>query len=529
MRIEWFMPLLAGFICIGLAIEAPLRSDSSACAFRRSPAGTIDGGRWCEVVFASPSAASSTDALSIETRRKAISSFDFLPAPHYGAYFNQGIGASDLRWFVQRDHRKRVWISGASHFAPAMSEIYLRTPERISEDATFAVLINYFKQNSRQLIHPSKMGLALHIDSPPLGQSNYQIAFPVALKEELVKRESLEAQEHLAGDFRKFVFDGYRKRMSIDEDTLERLKRISESVEDRTILFVKTKESYLEFRPSSSEIVYRQDPRKLPADPLLRARARGRLIPAHFTLEAGAAVVLSRTPEEALPLELLTGFHVPREKGLIFAEIGRFYVDKDKEGANDPEASLRTIALITSFLAGSTAIDRIVIETDAARSRLFRRYGFSPIHSRKNFAGETEYIMQARPLLVAERALAILSKRAADEDDLPMSLTAPEKAFLAVADHNFLDPRDPKSPIFSLGGPNALLTALSEIHDIARSQEPAHTKHSAVINILEHAPLADKLTQGEREELAKTLEEGARREPHLNDVFREWFEARKKP
>jgi len=400
----------------------------------------------------------------------------------------------DYVWYVRADENQRIWFTGASHLSRGVTDIYVRTPERISESENFLLLLENFRNNGLDIIHPSKAGLAVTLDSPPHGADTYQVISVKALKDPLTRKETLEAQENLPEDFLNFVFNGYRKRMKIDEATIARLRQASQEVADRTLLFVKTKEAYIEMRPDSAEFVFLQDRRKLPANPLEAARVMGRLMPEHFTLDAGAAVVFSRHAGEKLPLELFTGFEVPRTGAGLIVEVGRFYVDK--VGAEEDMSSTRMIGLLASLLQRQD-VASMVIEADAARARLFGRLGFKPIHKRTNFAGRTEYIMQAPPAVVADNLMNMLLQEITPDSKLPRTLSAPQRLPYYIDDKRYLSPMDPRSHPTSLGGAYDMGAVLSQVNDVMATRFSAAQKRNAIELLLRDAAELQTLTANE--------------------------------
>jgi len=438
----------------------------------RSPAASAP---LCSSVFTDPGSGGGGGADPLAgIRRAAIGGLFHRPSLH----------PLDIQWYVRADENKHIWMTGASHVARGVTDIYVRTPERISENESFVLLLENFRKNGLDVIHPSKAGLAITLDSAPMKPETYQVISVNSLKDPLTRKETLEAQENLPEDFLNFVFEGYRKRMDIDEATIDRLRQVSQDVADRTLLFVKTKEAYTQMKQDSGEVIFMQDRRKLPANPIEAARVMGRLMPEHFTLEAGAAVVLSRRPGEKLPLELFTGFDIPRTGDGILAEVGRFYVDK--AGPDEAMTSTRLMGLFATMLQRQD-VSAMVIEADAARARLFGRLGFKSIHQRKNFAGRTEHIMTAKPSEVADSVMKMLMEQLTPDSHLPRTLSAPQQIPIMIDPKRYLSPDDPRSNPTSFGGLYDISAVLSQVSDLMATRYSAAEKRKAVDLLLRNA------------------------------------------
>lgn len=188
--------------------------------------------------------------------------------------------------------------------------------------------------------------------------------------------------KNLARDIRLFVANEYKKRMGISQEDLDKLVRISEEAEDRTVSLVSAKEGY-------AEITYE---RHKNSDDLILMEIFEEKDFDRFNIDGAINAVYSRGAHEKLPLESFTGFKVPRLKDdEVLLEIGRLAVAGEVVGS---EMFFRGIAALSRNVDN---VSRVIIEADAARARMFKKFGFSPIHKRKNFEGKDEYIMEVSP------------------------------------------------------------------------------------------------------------------------------------
>ncbi len=199
---------------------------------------------------------------------------------------------------------------------------------------------------------------------------------------------------------RNFVLERYRERLKLTPSVEKRLREISEQTEDRSLFLFVSKESFM----SEQDIL----PEDANEDQWMPAGYRELHEPANpriwneLTLYASLTVVLSKGIAEPLPLEMLTGFQVPRLRGRKkIAEIGRYVVTQD--GLH--ELSPRMVQQVAAALAGRNDVGLIVIEADAARARLFKKYGFRAIREQTNYEGKTEYILVIEPDALLSRVL----------------------------------------------------------------------------------------------------------------------------
>jgi hypothetical protein len=472
-------------------------------ASSREPAEALK----CENIFSSPA---TVDPLA-RIRLSAAS----------GLFQRTPILPNEASLVTRYDDKYHIWATSLSHAARGVTEVYFNIPERISENETFLLLLENFRNNGLDVIQPNKAGLAVTIETGTTGKRDtFQVVSLRALKNPNTRKETLLAQENLPEDFFRFVFEGYKKRMEIDETTIARLREISREVEERTLLFVKTKESYTAKRPEENDLVYYQDARKLPANPLFAARVMGRLMPDHFTLEAGLSVVLSRSASEKLPLELFTGFEVSRPPEGVIAEVGRFFVDKPD--ASEALTSMRLIGVLGSLMQRQD-VGKIVIEADAARARLFSRLGLKAVHKRTNFAGNTEYIMEGSPAAIAESATRVLLEQVTDTSHLPLKLSAAQKVPVYMPNKRYLNPDDSKTHATSLGGAYDITTVLASIRDLSSSRINDALKHRSAELLLQDAEELKNVPYNQLRELATYLLKNASSNEGMRSFFVKWL------
>ncbi len=112
--------------------------------------------------------------------------------------------------------------------------------------------------------------------------------------------------QRLPDQFFSLVEKTYRDRLHMKASTIAHLLKISRESFSRSILILKTKQSFIHYGDMQSAKAEAQKP---------------------FDVEAGIVVTLSRGAHELLPMELFTGDQVPRFHS-ISAEVGRFVVDR---------------------------------------------------------------------------------------------------------------------------------------------------------------------------------------------------------
>jgi hypothetical protein len=193
-------------------------------------------------------------------------------------------------------------------------------------------------------------------------------------------------------DFLNFVFEQYSLRMGMETAVSERLRSISKGAMSRTTLIVGSPAEFLHFNHPGGwgSATYAEAPL------------------ASLQISGGLSVVTSKGVLEKLPLESFIDFEIPRKQGETIAEIGRFVVTR--RGVEDLTAEITV--QVASILRGMSDIDRVIIEADEARARMFGKLGFEPIHERVNFQGKKEYILSISTDALYKNALnrGILSK-----------------------------------------------------------------------------------------------------------------------
>ena len=315
-------------------------------------------------------------------------------------------------WLIKKDELGRSWVLGSTLISRGVRGLYLHAPQRLKENDHIALLMDYFASGHPHILPEGKVGTLFQMASND-GVHNYQMIHGKRIRE---SDEILSAHENLVKDQIDFILDGYSREMNIDSATLETLRKISLRLRNRTIWFSKVSNSQFEVKHDREEILYRQDQRSLSGDPIQEARNAGRIIKDHFDFEIAASLVTSKSSREKLPLELLTGYKVNRPRGKTVVEIGRMFSQ-----SQHPEFTLYLIATLAGYIKGMPNVGKVVIEADVARARLFKRYGFSPVHKRKNFAGETEFIMEVDPVTLYNKTLSLVHKGATITDALRFS------------------------------------------------------------------------------------------------------------
>jgi len=296
------------------------------------------------------------------------------------------------------------------------------------------------------------------------------------------------AQKNSFENYLDFLMDGYGRRMRVSQDKREELKKISTDLKKRSHLLFLSQQGLVDMRDefniahvlydAETYIKHGQNPDLYPT----------RVLPEKFDFVGGAIVVTSKSHEELLPLEVFTGFKVPRKAG-ITAEIGRFYVDRLHR---DPNTSYALIGLIGSLLSSTKGqhrgkIDQIVLEADEARAQVFAEYGCVPIHERINFQGKKEFIMVADPAVVTARARAKLIKELdAAKTYTATTLYSPKEIDLVVPHFFYWDPKSYRGPYHSFGDFGLGFLA-SEFYDLSKSQADMPAKTEAAKKAIEES------------------------------------------
>ena len=195
-------------------------------------------------------------------------------------------------------------------------------------------------------------------------------------------------ESKLLKSVRSFLFNEYKNRLNLEQEDITKLQTITKDLEDRTIVVASARKGQKNYQvkeisdDTGSPLRYLESP-----------------LNSDIEVSGTISIVVSKSEEERTPLELFTGYDIPRKDGEMIAEIGRFTVDKEASefDAND------LIAAITMSANKIEGLDRIVIEADRIRARSFKRWGFKPIHERINYEGKTEYIMEVTPRELNEK------------------------------------------------------------------------------------------------------------------------------
>jgi hypothetical protein len=127
-------------------------------------------------------------------------------------------------------------------------------------------------------------------------------------------------------------------------------------------------------------------------------------MPEHLPILGGAIAVKSTNENEPIPMELYNGIKIKRNPGETLIEVGRYAISK-KKGLI--EISPKLAQEIAAAVHGSSdGPVRIVIEADEARARLFSKYGFKVLITRKSTYDERiEYILEANSADFLRRAI----------------------------------------------------------------------------------------------------------------------------
>lgn len=157
------------------------------------------------------------------------------------------------------------------------------------------------------------------------------------------------------------VFAIYRQRMKdIPEELFQRARSISQQVVRRSIVIAV-------FEGKDSFTVPFFEPGSYPTFVPETSRDSHQM-----RIKGAITAVLSSSPNEPLPLELLSNFRIPRN-GKKILEVGRFGVPKGES----PETSAAIVALTAALGAGTNDIDQLVlVAEDEVHARRWERNGF---------------------------------------------------------------------------------------------------------------------------------------------------------
>lgn len=407
------------------------------------------------------------------------------------ADFFTGLEKKGFSWLRHRDDLGNYWYTGFSNLSPGVAEFFLRSPKELPYQEQLLTLMDYFQSVGFSQVPKTKMGLVMQLESghSPNGlttRRNFHF-YDMEQLENLVAQGLIpNAQKHSFENYLDFLMDGYGRRMRIPEDKKKELKDISVQLKKRSHLLFLSQQGMIDMRDEFNIAHVRYDAatyNKYGKNPDLYPT---RVLPEKFDFVGGAIVVTSKSAQELLPLEVFTGFKVPRKSG-VTAEIGRFYVDRLHR---DPNTSYALIGLIGSLL--STAkdqrlgrVDQIVLEADEARAHVFAEYGCVPVHERTNFQGKKEFIMVADPAVVTERARAKLLKELnAEKTYTATVLYRPKEINLTVAREFAWDRQNYRGPYHSFGDSNFGFLA-SEMYDLNKSPLDMSAKVAATKKAIE--------------------------------------------
>ncbi len=382
-----------------------------------------------------------------------------IPSYLVNAEFFAGLGKKGFDWIRHRDDKGKEWLVALSSLSPGVSEFLLRSPSELPFQEQLLTLMDYFQTFGLSQIRDTKMGIVMQIESGSLPNEKksrrnfhfYRISEIERLRKEgILQKPQLSALE----DYLNFVMDGYTsRRMKLSPENREKLKQISMKVRGRSHLLFMSEDNMIDYREQFGVGHIKHD-----ADTYRKAGINPetiptRVLPDKFNFIGGAVVVTSKSAKEPLPLELFTGFQVPRTTG-VTAEIGRFFVSRVHR---DPKTSYNLIGLVGSLLKASRDkqignVNQIVIEADAARAEIFSEYGFKSIHEQTNFEGKKEFVMVSTPEIVVENARRILLEGLAKENSrIATTLYRPKRINLIVARSFQFDPNARLGPIHTFG------------------------------------------------------------------------------
>ncbi len=296
-------------------------------------------------------------------------------------------------WLYRVDQQKRLWVTGYGHLSRGVSEIYFETPYPVEHEAQIGMAAQELAKTPLSSLPEDKIGYAIHFASPEKRTQVYQIVDLSRLPRASAEGFVTEAQHNLFETALDLTIEGYRARLKLPEADLKRLREISESAKDRSILLAQTDEGYLRLERPVNQVIYLQEGKTVEAQGKKFRLPLGRSLPERFNVQGNLIAVISHSEREPLPLESYTGFQVPRKPGETLLEAGRYYVSQD--GAEN--AGPRLIRFLTAIALSKEDISRVVIEADEAHYRLFRKYGFKPIHERINSLGKKDYILEVSP------------------------------------------------------------------------------------------------------------------------------------
>ena len=313
------------------------------------------------------------------------------PSPRGADFFMPSAGEITLSTFTGKQA-----VSVGSSRGPGVHEIFFRNQGSADIDNQFLVFMDVLRKGAIRDLRENQMGIVLHIDSWNGPSQIFQVLDGSRFAKPVVQKNLTSAQKSLPEDFRAFVLEQYRERLKIPMESLARLRSISEATQQRSVYFIKTREGYFRTKEGSWIRLTDEGVQGVPDFVFQETK-----LPEHFTFEGGIIAVVSTSETELLPLEMFTGFRVPRPENAKIVEIGRYAVRKHEVTPVSPHL----VEQIAATVAGQGDVAKIVIEVDEAHARLFSKIGFKSIHRRKNYNSEVDHIMEIDPHTLLDSVL----------------------------------------------------------------------------------------------------------------------------
>lgn len=177
----------------------------------------------------------------------------------------------------------------------------------------------------------------------------------------------------LAGRYFRMGYQHYKKRLKINSIHNRRLWNISRQLMNRTILILKTKQSFMHIGSLSEA----------------RERARFK----SFDIEGGLAIVWSRADYELLPMEIFNREAVPRNSDFT-GEVTRFVVRKGAVA----DLGSKELQAATTVLVG-LGVREVKVLADEARRKLFMPHGLKEQYERvATYEDKPEFVLRADPI-----------------------------------------------------------------------------------------------------------------------------------
>ncbi len=251
----------------------------------------------------------------------------------------------------------------------------------------FLTYIDILRRGAFASLRPEQAGIALHMQFPgrqPLVFWTFDLS---RMKAKAFRDQAPEAYRKVLDHYRAYFKAEYAERLKLSPEVLERLDSITAAVEDRSYLFLKTKQSFTHVSPDGISVFSdRRSSRFIGKQVISERKAKKkdytlpgihREMPLDLGIEGGALMVFSENADELLPAELLTGMRVKRVPGERWIEVSRNVVSQNAS----PETSRTLIQHLASIASGEPKkADRIAIfVSDEAHRRLFERWGFKAL------------------------------------------------------------------------------------------------------------------------------------------------------